>query len=73
MSKTNGSGRQKKAIQNLASALQECFSVAASNAEQRYLAFEERMENRFDRQDETLRLFWRHIKGDPNKRLPIDD
>ena len=69
MSKPNG--RQKRAIQGLAAALQECFDASIELAERR---FEERSTNeRFDKQDETLRLIWRQVGGDRKRSLPIDD
>lgn len=50
--------------EEVAAALQGCFNDAVeagrrANAE------------RFDRQDETLRMIWKQVKG--NGRLPIDD
>ena len=72
MSKTDG--RQARAIQGLATALQECLDSATESSARR--ASEEiRAEfgPRFDRQDDTLRLMWRQCGGDPNRRLPVDD
>ena len=65
MSRPNG--RQKRAIEGLATALQECFDVSIEVAEKR---FEQRMEPRFEKidtrfekidtrlekQDDTLRM-----------------
>ena len=75
MSRPNG--RQKRAIEGLATALQECFDVSIEVAEKR---FEQRMEprfekidTRFDKQDDTLRMIWTQCGGSPDQRLPIDD
>jgi thymidylate kinase len=46
MSRPNG--RQKRAIEGLATALQECFDVSIEVAEKR---FEQRMESRFEKID----------------------
>ncbi len=64
MAKSNG--REKRAIQNLASALQECFNVAREQAEAR-------IDEKMGKQNETLRLIWRQVGGDRSRRLPIDD
>ena len=65
----------------LAAALQDCLNSAVERGAQR--AKEEikaefgprfdQVDARLDKQDDTLRLFWEHMKGDPNQRLPIDD
>ena len=75
MSRPNG--RQKRAIEGLATALQECFDVSIEVAEKR---FEQRMEPRFekidtrlDKQDGTLRMIWTQCGGKADQRLPIDD
>ena len=68
MSKPNG--RQARAIQGLASALQECLDASVEASEKR---MEEKWGPRFDRQDETLRMIWRQCGGKPEQRLPIDD
>ena len=72
MSKTDG--RQARAIQGLATALQECLDSATESSARR--ASEEiraELGPRFDRQDDTLRMMWRQCGGDPNRRLPVDD
>ena len=51
-------------IERLASALQDCLDEAAEKAVKR-------IEPRLDRQDATLRLMWKQMKG--NGKLPIDD
>ena len=75
MSRPNG--RQKRAIEGLATALQECFDASIDVAEKR---FEKRMEPRFgkidtrlDKQDDTLRMIWKQCGGKADQRLPIDD
>jgi urocanate hydratase len=75
MSRPNG--RQKRAIEGLATALQECFDVSIEVAEKR---FEQRMESRFEKidtrlekQDDTLRMIWTQCGGKADQRLPIDD
>ena len=75
MSRPNG--RQKRAIEGLATALQECFDASIDVAEKR---FEQRMEPRFekidtrlDKQDDTLRMIWTQCDGKADQRLPIDD
>ncbi len=84
MTNESSSGRQQRAVQTLASALQECFDASIEVAEQRVLRsvddrvkamgkrLEARIDSRADRQDETLRLIWRQVGGSANKRLPID-
>ena len=80
MSKVDG--RQARAIQGLAAALQECLDSAAESGARRVreeIRSEVRSEirdefgPRFDRQDETLRLMWHQCGGDPARRLPVDD
>ena len=80
MSKADG--RQARAIQGLAAALQECLDSAAESGARRVgeeIRSEVRSEirnefgPRFDRQDETLRLMWRQCGGDPDRPLPVDD
>ena len=70
-------GRQKRAIEGLATALQECFDASIDVAEKR---FEKRMEPRFekidtrlDKQDDTLRMIWKQCGGKSDQRLPVDD
>ena len=72
MSKANG--RQARAIQGLAAALQECLdSAVESSARQVRQEVRAEFGTRFDRQDATLRLMWRQCGGDPDRRLPVDD
>ena len=75
MSRPNG--RQQRAIEGLATALQECFDASIDVAEER---FEKRMEPRFekidtrlDKQGDTLRMIWTQCGGKADQRLPIDD
>ena len=82
MSRPNG--RRQRAIEGLATALQECFDASIDVAEKR---FEKRMEPRFeaidarferidtrlDKQDDTLRMIWKQCGGKPDQRLPVDD
>ena len=70
-------GRQQRAIEGLATALQQCFDASIDVAEER---FEKRMEPRFekidtrlDKQDDTLRMIWTQCGGKADQRLPIDD
>ena len=87
MSKPNG--RQKKAIEGLAAALRpppveklaaalnECFDAAVEAGEKRNKAamdaMERRLDSRLDKQDDTLRLFWKQFGGKADESLPIDD
>ena len=75
MSRPNG--RQKRAIEGLATALQECFDasieVSEKRVEQRMAPRFENMDTRFDKQDDTLRMIWTQCGGRPDQRLPIDD
>ena len=67
-------GRQARAIQGLAAALQECLDSAVENSARRVgREIQAEFGPRFDRQDEALRLMWRQCGGDPNRRLPVDD
>ncbi|MCY4469937.1 MAG: hypothetical protein OXC08_14575 [Thiotrichales bacterium] len=75
MSRPNG--RRQRAIEGLATALQECFDASIDVAEKR---FEKRMEPRFekidtrlDKQDDTLRMIWTQCGGKSDQRLPVDD
>ena len=84
MSKADG--RQARAIQGLAAALQECLDSAAESGARRVSKeirdgirneFRDEIQAefgpRFDRQDETMHLMWRQCGGDPDRRLPVDD
>lgn len=92
-------GRQQRAIQDLATALNECFDAAsestaaraaekaAESAAERAAAsvkaelkadmnamegrLIKRMDDRLDRQDDTLRMIWTQCGGTA-RRLPID-
>ena len=59
----------------LAGALQACLDEAvergANRAVEKLAPRLDRMDTRLDRQDDTLRLMWRQMKG--NGKLPIDD
>ena len=73
-------GRQKRAIEGLATALQECFDssieVAEKRMEPRFEKIDarfEKMDTRLDKQDDTLRMIWTQCGGNPGQRLPIDD
>ena len=75
-------GREER-VARLADALQDCLDTAATAAataaakaavaemEPRFEAMEARMDTRLDKQDATLRMFWKQMGG--NGRLPIDD
>ena len=85
MSRPNG--RQKRAIEGLAAALQECFDtsieVAGKRMEPRFEQIDTRFEQidtrfeqidtRLDKQDDTLRMIWTQCGGKADQRLPIDD
>ena len=59
-------GSTRNARYFLASALQECFSVAGEQSEVR-------IDEKMGKQNETLRLIWRQVGGSRTKHLPIDD
>ena len=59
---------QSRPIERLAGALQDCLDEAARKGAQEAM---DRIEPRLDKQDATLRLMWKQMKG--NGRLPIDD
>ncbi len=59
---------RSRPIERLADALQECLNEAAERGAERAA---QRLVPRLDRQDETLRLIWKQVKG--SGRLPIDD
>ena len=85
MSRPNG--RQKRAIEGLATALQECFDVSIEVAEKRMESRFEKIDTRFEqidtrfekidtrleKQDDTLRMIWTQCGGKADQRLPIDD
>lgn len=60
-------GRTER-TERLAGALQACLNEAAELGAQKAV---ERLEPRLDKQDATLRLMWKQMKG--NGKLPIDD
>ena len=59
---------RSRPIERLADALQECLNEAAERGAERAA---QRLVPRLDRQDATLRLIWKQVKG--SGRLPIDD
>ena len=81
-------GRHKRAIENLAAALNECFDASAERAAERAAesvktelkadmnAMEARLNRRMDihldKQDDTLRMIWTQCGGKKDQRLPID-
>ena len=72
MNKRNG--RDRKPIENLAAALQDCLNEAAERGAERAEArIEKKWGPRFDRQDETQRMIWKQCGGAPDTHLPIDD
>ena len=78
MSRPNG--RQKRAIEGLAAALQECFDTSIETAgkrmEPRFEKIDarfEKIDTRLDKQDDTLRMIWTQCGGKAEQRLPIDD
>ena len=71
MSKPNG--RQQKAIEGLAAALNECFAANIEVAERRIEQRLEKFDQRLDRQDATLRMIWTQCGGKADQHLPIDD
>lgn len=71
MSRPNG--RQKRAIEGLAAALQECFDTSIETAEKRMEPRFEKIDTRLDKQDDTLRMIWTQCGGKAEQRLPIDD
>ena len=80
-------GRQKRAIEGLAAALQECFDASIEVAGKRMAPRFEKIDARFekidtrfgkidtrlDKQDDTLRMIWTQCGGKPDQRLPVDD
>lgn len=57
-------------IQDLANALQKCFSEAVKQGTDHVDERLDKQEERLDSQDATLRLIWNQVKGDG--KLPID-
>ena len=84
---SNPDGRQQRAIQNLAAALNDCFDAASESAAERAATsvtaelkadmnamerrLNKRMDGRLDKQDDTLRMIWTQCGGTA-QRLPID-
>ena len=73
-------GRQKRAIENLAAALNECFDAAVEKSAQVAEQTRREVNARLDRQDETLcrqndtlRMIRTQCGGKANERLPVDD
>ena len=80
-------GRRKRAIENLAAALNECFEAAVEAGENRTkgildetLDAQNKTLNKaldaqnetLNAQTETLRMIWQQCGGRPDQRLPID-
>lgn len=77
MSEPNG--RQRRAIENLAAALNECFDTAVEKSTQAAEKNRREVNARLDKQDDTLRqqndtlrMIWTQCGGKANERLPID-
>ena len=68
MSRPNG--RQKHAIKGLATALRECFDASIEVPDKRMEPRFEKIDTRFDMQDDTLRVIWTQRGGKPDQRLP---
>ena len=71
---------RSRPIERLADALQACLNEAAERGAERVVEraaeraaqrVKEELVPRLDRQDETLRLIWKQVKG--SGRLPIDE
>ena len=70
--------RRTRNIEQLAAALQDCFDAAVEEGSrrvekrmnERMERFETRVDRRLDRQDETLRMVWKQVKGEGP--LPVD-
>ena len=78
MSRPNG--RQRRAIEGLAAALQECLDASIESAGKRMEPRFEKIEGRLDKQDDTLgrqnqtlRMIWTRCGGKADQRLPVDD
>ena len=64
-------GRERRTAE-LASAFQDCLNEAADKAADKAAQkVKDELLPRLDKQDETLRLMWKQMKG--NGKLPIDD
>ena len=63
---------RKERTERLADALQACLNAAVkTGAREAAQEVKRELAPRLDRQDATLRLIWKQVKG--NGRLPIDD
>ena len=70
--------RRTRNIERLAAALQDCFDAAVEEGSrraekrmnERMDGFETRIDRRLDKQDETLRMVWKQVKGEGP--LPVD-
>ena len=63
---------RSRPIERLADALQACLNEAAERgAERAAQRVKEELVPRLDRQDATLRLIWKQVKG--SGHLPIDE
>ena len=71
MSRSNG--RQRRAIEGLAAALQECLDASIEASGKQMEPRFEKIEGRLDRQDDTLRMIWTQCGGRSDQRLPVDD
>lgn len=59
-------------VEELAAALQDCLDEAVERGAKRAAdRVKTELMPRLDRQDDTLRLMWKQMKG--NGKLPIDD
>ena len=64
--------RQRRAIENLAGALNECFDAAVERSTQAAERNLRVVNVRLDKQDDTLRMIWTQCGGRASERLPID-
>lgn len=64
--------RQRRAIENLATALNECFDAAVERSTHAAERNWREVSVRLDRQDDTLRMIWTQCGGRASERLPID-
>ena len=63
---------RQRPIERLAEALQDCFDESVrKGAREAAQEVKNELVPRLDRQDETLRLMWKQMKG--NGKLPIDE
>lgn len=71
--------RQRRAVENLAAALNECFDAVVEKSTQAAERNRREVNARLDKQDETLRrqndslqMIWTQCGGQTTRRLPID-